>query len=307
MKRTVLITTTTLIFLFITILPAIAWQQNYPLPQSKDTLRILGVGNSFTEDGMMYLPDLLEAAGIKNVVLGRLFYGGCSLEQHCKFYAKDTAAYVYHKSVRNKWERITYGIKLKDAVADEPWDVVVLQQSSGLSGIYESYHPWLEQLIRIVRLHSTNAAACLAWQQTWSYAINSTHKYFGNYHGQSWMMYECITGALKALLKDSSLEIIIPTGTAIQSLRVTFPGTPSDFTRDGYHLDLCEGRYTAACAWFQAIIAPVFRTTVKNNTFRVKKKDSRRMSDEEAIICQLAAQLACINMFEPVNLKGSRE
>ena len=43
---------------------------NFPLPVRPDTLRILGVGNSFTDDGMMYLPELLEAAGIRNVVLG---------------------------------------------------------------------------------------------------------------------------------------------------------------------------------------------------------------------------------------------
>ena len=52
---------------------------NYPIPQQPDTLRILGIGNSFTDDGMMYLPELLEAAGIRNVVLGRLYIAGCSL------------------------------------------------------------------------------------------------------------------------------------------------------------------------------------------------------------------------------------
>ena len=49
---------------------------NYPIPQQPDTLRILGIGNSFTDDGMMYLPELLEAAGIRNVVLGRLYIPG---------------------------------------------------------------------------------------------------------------------------------------------------------------------------------------------------------------------------------------
>ena len=51
---------------------------NGPLPERPDTLRILGVGNSFTDDGMMYLPDLLRAAGIGNVVLGRLYFPGCT-------------------------------------------------------------------------------------------------------------------------------------------------------------------------------------------------------------------------------------
>lgn len=38
---------------------------NYPIPQQPDTLRILGIGNSFTDDGMMYLPSCwrLPASG----------------------------------------------------------------------------------------------------------------------------------------------------------------------------------------------------------------------------------------------------
>ena len=67
---------------------------NYPIPQEPDTLRILGVGNSFTDDGMMYLPNLLAAAGIHNVVLGRLYIGGCSLERHVKEFESGERNYV---------------------------------------------------------------------------------------------------------------------------------------------------------------------------------------------------------------------
>ena len=34
-----------------------------------NSLKVLALGNSFTDDGMMYLPEVLEAAGIENVVL----------------------------------------------------------------------------------------------------------------------------------------------------------------------------------------------------------------------------------------------
>ena len=80
---------------------------NFPLPVRPDTLRILGVGNSFTDDGMMYLPELLEAAGIRNVVLGRLYYPGCSLRQHCEFDAADAPKYTYYKSERNRWTTVS--------------------------------------------------------------------------------------------------------------------------------------------------------------------------------------------------------
>ena len=106
---------------------------NYPIPQRPDTLRILGIGNSFTDDGMMYLPELLEAAGIRNVVLGRLYYPGCSLRQHCEFDAADAPKYTYYKSERNRWTTVSEAATLREAVGDERWDVLVVQQSSAYS------------------------------------------------------------------------------------------------------------------------------------------------------------------------------
>ena len=87
---------------------------NYPIPQRPDTLRILGIGNSFTDDGMMYLPELLEAAGIRNVVLGRLYIGGCSLERHCREYAAGNTSYTYSKSTDNRWETVSKKATLLD-------------------------------------------------------------------------------------------------------------------------------------------------------------------------------------------------
>jgi len=162
---------------------------NFPLPVRPDTLRILGVGNSFTDDGMMYLPELLEAAGIRNVVLGRLYYPGCSLRQHCEFDAADAPKYTYYKSERNRWTTVSEATTLREAVGDERWDVLVVQQSSAYSGIYTSYHPWLERLIERVRFYCPNAGACVAWQMTWAYGSGSDHGAFPKYDNDPQQMY----------------------------------------------------------------------------------------------------------------------
>lgn len=44
-------------------------------------VKILAVGNSFSEDATFYLPQIAEAGG-KSLILGRLYIGGCSLERH---------------------------------------------------------------------------------------------------------------------------------------------------------------------------------------------------------------------------------
>ena len=180
---------------------------NFPLPVRPDTLRILGVGNSFTDDGMMYLPELLEAAGIRNVVLGRLYYPEPSrLRQHCEFDAADAPKYTYYKSEHNRWTTVSEAATLREAVGDERWDVLVVQQSSAYSGIYTSYHPWLERLIERVGCVSDcpNAGACVAWQMTWAYGSGSDHGAFPKYDNDPQQMYAAVVDV--ALARDGGVR-----------------------------------------------------------------------------------------------------
>ena len=269
---------------------------NYPLPQEPDTLRILGVGNSFTDDGMMNLPFVLQAAGIKNVVLGRLYIGGCTLERQVKEYESNSPSYVYTKSVGNNWTTISKNATLLDGLLDEKWDILVVQQASGVSGMYESYQPWLDRLIEILRFNCRNAGATIAWQQTWAYSTNSNHPEYPNYEQNQLAMYKDIMACNERLMEETPIDVVIPTGTAIQNLRAAMQDA-RDFTRDGYHLNYKMGRYTAACTWFQALIAPVFRTSVEGNLSRLKGS-SQVLTDEEAEACHLAARRACARRFK---------
>lgn len=271
---------------------------NGPLPERPDTLRILGVGNSFTDDGMMYLPDLLRAAGIGNVVLGRLYYPGCSLEQHCRFYEDDAANYTYYKSTANAWETVSGRAALTDALEDERWDIVVLQQASHFSGLYETYVPWLERLIGIVLSHNANPALCLAWQMTWAYAGDSDHWGFAAYGGDGRRMYEAIVGAAGRMRANRGIDVLIPAGAAVQRARATVE-TRRDMTRDGYHLDLGAGRYVAACAWFEALIAPTLGVSVWGNAFRIPEGGPETTPVDEATArrCWSAAAEAVRNPF----------
>ncbi len=266
---------------------------NHPLPQQPDTLRILGIGNSFTDDGMMYLPELLEAAGIKNVILGRLYIGGCSLERHCHEYENNSNAYIYYKSTENKWVTVSKNASLVEGIEDEPWDILVTQQSSPKSGNYETFQPWLDKLIGIIRWHCTNAGATIAWQQTWAYSTNSTHGDFPRYEKNQQLMYNCIMDATEKLLKDTSIEVVIPTGTAVQNMRETEFCDPNEFTRDGFHLSFGAGRYIGACAWFQTLIAPCFKTTLAGNPCTLKGTENK-LAPELAQACQEAVRRACI-------------
>lgn len=248
--------------------------------QQKDTLRILAIGNSFSQDSVeQYLWELFDAAGIP-VVIGNMYIGGCTLERHFRNTVTGKADYAYRK--------IVDGVKtnkentpLKEALSDEPWDYVSFQQASGVSGEYETFEPYLQALIAYVR-RRVPATAQFMWHQTWAYAADATHKEFPRYDRDQMKMYKAIVKASKLVMKNHNLPIIIPSGSAIQNARASSMGDV--FNRDGYHLELTHGRYTAACTWFETISGE----SVVGNPYHPDT-----ITKQTAEICQKAAHAAC--------------
>ena len=263
---------------------------NYPLPDHPDTLRILAIGNSFSDDATQYLPDLLEAAGIHNVIIGRLYIGGCTLERHCREFKDNGHEYVYLKSTSNKWETIK---KYKqgtfmDGVGDERWDIITMQQGSPKSGRWDSYDPWLGTLIEIVRKNCPNPEATIVWHQTWAYASTYTNRNFANYAYDQKYMFDSIQICVDKARKEYNIPIVIPSGPAVQLMRGTSLKTEKELTRDGFHMDYKYGRYLTACVWFESIIRPVFGVSVKGNSFRNAGTDNE-VTDKEAALMQKVA------------------
>lgn len=292
MKRIALILSGIFVFIFAS--AQTAKYPNYPLPSNPDTLRILAIGNSFSDDATQWLPDLLEAAGIHNVILGRLYIGGCTLERHCKEFDNKGHEYVYLKSTANKWETIK---KYKegyfmDGLGDEPWDIVTLQQGSPKSGRWDSYDPWLGRLIEIVRRNCPNPKCSIVWHQTWAYARSYTNRSFGNYAYDQKLMYDSILACVRKLRKDYDIPVVIPSGVTVQILRGTKMNTEKDLTRDGFHMDYKYGRYATACTWFETLIKPVFGKGVMGNGC-ILEGTEQQMTPKEAKALQKAAVKAC--------------
>ena len=263
---------------------------NHPLPQKPDTLRILAIGNSFSDDATEYLPGLLEAAGIHNVILGRLYIGGCTLERHCTEFETDGHEYVYKKSVANEWETVKHYKEgsFMDGVGDEPWDIITMQQGSPKSGRWDSYDPWLLRLIEIVRQNCSNPNAAIVWHQTWAYAHDYENRSFANYTYDQDLMYACIESCVAKLRRDYDIPVVLASGVAVQNLRGSKFPTEREFTRDGFHMDYKYGRYVTACVWFETLIRPVFGISVKGNTFRNQGTENE-ITPKEARTLQKAA------------------
>jgi beta-glucosidase len=247
--------------------------------QDGKVIKILAIGNSFSEDAVeQNLHELAEAEGFQTII-GNMYIGGCTLASHHDNMLNHKARYAYRKVGLDGIKKETLQTELETALQDEKWDYVSLQQASGSSGIYETYTPYLQDLVDYIKRLAPSAT--LMWHQTWAYSQSSTHGEFPKYNNDQMTMYNAIVKAARQTVNDYGFSILIPSGTAIQNARTTFLG--DNMNRDGYHLDLKVGRYTAACTWFEAI----FGTSVVGN-----KYVPHGVSPAQALASQEAAHAA---------------
>src|SRR5699024_6074437 len=93
-------------------------------------LKVLAIGNSFSEDAIEnYLYDLAAAENIP-IVIGNLYIGGSSLEQHWDNAQADSPAYDYRKITQEGNRTNMPETSIQTAVADENWDYISFQQLS---------------------------------------------------------------------------------------------------------------------------------------------------------------------------------
>ena len=254
------------------------------------TVRILAIGNSFSQDAVeQYLHELAEAEGISTII-GNMFIGGCSLERHVKNARDNAPAYAYRKIGTDGKKREKGKMSLETVLADEDWDYVSLQQASPFSGMYETYEASLPELIEYVKARLPKKTK-LMLHKTWAYASTSRHSGFKNYNCNQLTMYQAIADAVKKAAKANKIKIVIPSGTAIQNARTSFIG--DHLNRDGYHLDVKIGRYTAACTWFERI----FKHNVVGNPYTPEGLDEARKA-----VAQKAAHAAVKHPYKVTDL-----
>ncbi len=222
-----------------------AVKQNW---QDDGELKILAIGNSFSDDAMEHVYQVAKDAGVEKIKLGNMFIGGCSLATHLSNAKNNKGAYTYRTNENGTWTSVN-SVSIKTAVESDDWDFITFQQVSGNSGVADTYND-LYELIKIVE--PLNPSARLAWHMTWAYQKNSGHSDFGKYDKDQMKMYNAIVNAVNTkILTIDNIEIVIPSGTAIQNVRTSFIG--DTLTRDGYHLSYGIGRYIASMTYVKAL------------------------------------------------------
>lgn len=249
-------------------------------------LRVLAIGNSFSEDAVEQDLHSLAVLSGKELIVANLYYPACSLERHWNNLKDDRAEYRYRKIGTDGKVTTISNCTMSIALRDESWDIITFQQGSAVSGVYSSYR-FLGPLIKRVR-EMVGRRPKFLWHQTWAYAPESDHPGFAKYSKDQMRMYASILYCTRKVLADyPELKGLIPSGTAIQDARTSSLG--NDLTRDGYHLDLVLGRYIASCTWYGVLFS---------RPFSIQTYLPNGMTMEEGEICRWAASEAIKHPFE---------
>ena len=222
-------------------------------------MRILAIGNSFSQDASAYLHQAAKAQGIE-LEICNLYIGGCPLERHCLNLESGEMEY----DVQVNGESTGRMASIMEMLREGPWDAVVTQQASHYSGWMESYEPFTGILADTLRREVPGARLFL--HETWAYEHASGHRFFLRYNRSQQEMY----GRLRECyytMADKYGFTLIPSGDLIQQARQlpafdTRSGGQTLCIEDGFHMNL-YGRYLLACSWIKTICG----ASVKNNPF----------------------------------------
>ena len=289
------------------------YMENLPkVNLKKDSLKVLHIGNSFTENSTAYLSNMVQRAGINtsDMCLYKCNRGGGSFSTFIDCWNdNDVKGYSVSKILGGITLPIASsatpndGSNIRKVFTDCKWDVIIIQQVSNYSHKYEFWNQnhaggHLPELIDLIRTYQPQAAI----------GINMVHAAY-NYNSNTNNLYQLIADSYHQFCIDYGVDFIIPYGTAVQNIRQSSINTTEyGFSNDKLHLAPGIGQYVACAAYFETLIAPRYGVSIMGNPYRVSITDSQRNSatypdefvsvtDENAYLCQKAAVIAVHDMF----------
>lgn len=234
-------------------------------------MNILSIGNSFSQDAQRYLH---EIAAADKVALNtfNLYIGGCSLSTHYRNMLTEDRAYTLEMNGRSTG----FKVSLQEALLNRDWDIVTVQQVSSKSPYYESYQPYLNEIIDCIKVCVPKAKIYV--HQTWAYEQDSQRLNVELGYADQKEMFRELEAAYRLAAEEIGAEGIIPSGTVFQELIARGVGK---LHRDTYHASLGLGRYALGLIWYATLTGQ----DVKDNTFAAFDEE---VSREEIALAKAA-------------------
>ena len=232
-----------------------------PEPDVPDSLKVLTIGNSFSENTSVYASEIARSNG-KDLTFGYLKFPSCTIEMHYTAAVENRAVFKFdvtfpdgtHDTAAQKAAASSFdavdggGATVEYALNYCDWDVIVFQQESS-SSRYASTFEKLGDLIAYVQAKAPNAR--LAIHEVWRW---------GDWDADQFALIQANTRAVAARYQ---LEYI-PTGTAFEYARTALGSNTIVNDNDGHHQHAnAYGQYIAGSCY----VAALFGVPVSEDTF----------------------------------------
>lgn len=217
-------------------------------------MKILSIGNSFSDDAQRYLRAIAQAEGVEIETLN-LCIGGCSLKRHTECIKSGDKAYFFHYNGdvdRNDLISIDEGISMRE------WDIVTLQQVSTESFKEESFYPYIYEIAEYVRKKLPNAKIYI--HKTWAYEHGCPRSFEVTDGKGAEFMLDGIRKSYARAKREIGAEGVIPSGELMELL---YLNGATGIYRDTYHASLGLGRYAVGLLWYKLFTG----RSVLNNSF----------------------------------------
>lgn len=236
-------------------------------------MNILSIGNSFSKDASRYLSQIARANGDK-INSANLFISGCSLRRHYANMFTEEKAY----GLQYNGQLTGFTVTLKEALFNREWDIVTLQQVSCEAINYETFQPYLNELIKYVKVACPKAK--IYFHQTWAYEEGSSKLINELGYSSYTQMLDDIKNASKKVLDETGVDGIIPSGELFDEL---LKSGIEKVHRDTFHASLGIGRYALALLWYKYFTG----NDINDNSFND--------FDEEVTDNEIATAKKCVN------------
>ncbi|MCL1852747.1 MAG: DUF4886 domain-containing protein [Peptococcaceae bacterium] len=267
-------------FVFALLLSTLGFVPNAYAAEEK-SIKILSICNSrfdgmdFNKGQSSHLFEFLREAGYTDITLGVLDHYSGVLSDHWNDANNENVKYVWQKlasqTSSGTWTSTQNirNITMLEGLTEEPWDVIILQQSN-LYAHSEGGYACLGDLVLYIKSHNPDAR--LGWQMTWANGLQSDVP-VGSEVGihlratpaEQLTMYNSITAAVQNKVNViSDIDFVIPSGIVIQNMRdYGVPG--AKLIKDNLSsLSNGLGRYAVSMTWLKAITGE----SVDNLTYR---------------------------------------
>ena len=255
--------------------------------EEKGTLKVLSLGHSHGLDGTTLLYEVFDKELTdQEVVVGALYYSGCSMAQHANFLTNNSAVYDYYKwdgTGNNGAASLTKNATALHALQDEQWDVIVIQDANFLAGQEVSYDADTYMTVINYLYNNQEMKPRLLFHMTWTNPddyntyinANSTlshpnqgwyrpymEQHYSDENGvyQREILIDKILSFSQTYLEDCTdflgekhIESVIPAATAVEYAQYVLGRTDAEIYRDWTHMN-DYGRLMVAYCWYAKIM-----------------------------------------------------